>query len=102
VQLLPILLAAASAVTRPSPSPSVNAPLSACTAISRVRVEQVLGRSVSAPEREESATQSTCDSSLWYAYHNEDYGESRVMVRARRRPAFGAGSAAHEPVLDAT
>ena len=32
----------------------------------------------------------------------EDYGESRVMVRTRRRPAFGAGWAAHKPVFDAT
>lgn len=30
------------------------------------------------------------------------YGEFRVMVRAWRRPAVGAGAAAHEPVLDAT
>jgi len=32
----------------------------------------------------------------------EDYGESGVMVRTRRRPALGAGGAAHEPVFDAT
>jgi len=32
----------------------------------------------------------------------EHYGESRVMVRTRRRPAFGAGAAAHEPVFHAT
>jgi hypothetical protein len=32
----------------------------------------------------------------------EDYGESRVMVRTRRRPAFGAGAAALVLVSPAT
>jgi hypothetical protein len=32
----------------------------------------------------------------------EDYGESGVMVRTRWRPAFGAGTAAHKTILDAT
>ena len=32
----------------------------------------------------------------------EDYGESGVMVRTRRRPAFGAGTVAHEVVFDTT
>jgi len=30
------------------------------------------------------------------------YGESGVMVRTRRRPAFGAGAAAHVPLLGVT
>lgn len=30
------------------------------------------------------------------------YGESRVMLRTRWRPAFGAGTAAHKTVFDAT
>ena len=32
----------------------------------------------------------------------EDYGESGVMVRTWRRPAFGAGDAAREAALNAT
>ena len=32
----------------------------------------------------------------------KDYGESGVMVRTRRRSAFGAGAAAHVPLLGAT
>ena len=32
----------------------------------------------------------------------EHYGESRVMVRMRRRSAFGAGAAAHGPLPGAT
>ena len=32
----------------------------------------------------------------------EDYGESGVMVSTRRRSAFGAGAAAHVPLLDVT
>ena len=32
----------------------------------------------------------------------EHYGESGVMLRTRRRSAFGAGGAAHVPLLDAT
>ena len=32
----------------------------------------------------------------------EDYGESGVMVRTRRRSAFGAGAATHVPLLGAT
>ena len=32
----------------------------------------------------------------------EDYGKLRVMVRTRRRSAFGAGEAAYVPVLGAT
>ena len=32
----------------------------------------------------------------------EDYGESSVMVRTRRRSAFGVGAAAHIPLLVAT
>jgi len=32
----------------------------------------------------------------------EDYGESGVMVRTRRRSAFGAGAATHVPLLRAT
>jgi hypothetical protein len=32
----------------------------------------------------------------------EDYGESGVMLRTRRRSAFGAGAAAHVPLLRAT
>ena len=32
----------------------------------------------------------------------EDYGEFRVMVRTRWRPAFGAGTAAHKTILGAT
>jgi len=32
----------------------------------------------------------------------EHYGESGVMVRTRRRPAFGAGAAAHVPLLGVT
>lgn len=32
----------------------------------------------------------------------EDYGESRVMVRTRWRPAFGAGTTAHKTIVDTT
>jgi len=35
-------------------------------------------------------------------FPGEHYGESGVMVRVRRRSAFGAGAAAHVPLLGAT
>jgi hypothetical protein len=39
--------------------------------------------------------ESTCASSLWYAYHNEDYGESRVMLRPASRVARAHRRAAY-------